>query len=122
MLAQKFFDLLRSFADVIDVLAGAGRTLRRSAVMMIAIMANQSAIGLMVRKRHVAIWTIDRFPARATQNETRIATTIQKDDRLLVASVSLIDGTQELVGKDRRLLAPGKNLAHVDHLSPGHRA
>ncbi len=89
---------------------------------MIAIVANQSAIGLMIGKRHVTIRTIDRFAARATQNETRIATTIQKDDRLFLASVSLLDGPQELFGKDRRLLAPGKNLSHVDHLSPGHWA
>src|SRR5260370_9880059 len=121
-LAQKFFDLFGALTDVINVLAGTGGTLCGRALMVIAIMANQSAIGLMISERNITIRTVDRFAARATQDETRITATIQQDDRLFIASVSLTDGSQKLIGKNRRLLAPGKNLAHVDHLRAVHYA
>src|SRR5258707_8395134 len=91
--AQEFFDLLSALADVINVLAGASGTLRGRALMVIAIVANQNAIGLMIGERHVAVRTVDRLAARATKNETRIAAPIQKDDRLLTTRVSLGDGS-----------------------------
>src|SRR2546422_10652218 len=68
-LAQKFFDLFGALPDVINILAGASRTLRRRALMVIAIVANQSAICLMIGERHVAVRAVDRFAARATQNK-----------------------------------------------------
>src|SRR5205809_4571820 len=54
-LAQNLFNLLSSFADVIDVFAGTGGTLRGCALVVIAIMTNQRSTVLMISERNVAI-------------------------------------------------------------------
>src|SRR5947209_4244049 len=91
-LAQKFLDLLRTFADVVDVLAAAYRTLGGRALVMIAVVTDQSLVATMISERDIAVWTLDRFAARATENETRIAATIQQDNRLLATQVGFFDG------------------------------
>ena len=68
--AQKVFDLLGAFADVVDVLTAACRTLRRSALVMIAVVTDQCVIAPMISQGNVAVWALDRFAARATENET----------------------------------------------------
>ena len=85
--AQKFLDLFGSFADVVDVLAAAYRTLRGRSLMMIAVVTDQSLVAAMIRERDIAVWTLDRFAARATENETRIAATIQQDNRLFTTQM-----------------------------------
>src|SRR5690349_14866142 len=60
-LVQQFFDLFRAFADVIDVLARANRALRWRALVMIAVMTNQSLIAAMICERHFAVRAHDRF-------------------------------------------------------------
>src|SRR5438309_132805 len=79
--AQKFFDLLRAFADVVDVLAAAYRTLRGRALVMIAVVTDQRLVAAMIRERYIAVWTLDGFAAGAAENKTRIAATIQQDNR-----------------------------------------
>src|SRR6185295_9630572 len=79
-LAQQLLDLFSAFADVVDVLAAAGRTRGRSPLTMITVMTHQRLIGAVISQRHVAIRTLDRFAARASQDEARITTPIQEDD------------------------------------------
>src|SRR6266496_1614585 len=62
-LAQDFFDLLSAFAYVVDMFAAAHRTLRRRALTMITIMADQREVGTMIGQRDIAVRTHDRFAA-----------------------------------------------------------
>src|SRR5258708_14399470 len=89
-LAQEFFDLFGAFTYVIDELAGANGALRRRALVMIAIVADQRAIALVISEGHVAVGTTDRLAAGAAQNEARVAAAVEHDDPLLFARARLL--------------------------------
>src|SRR6266849_6042058 len=79
--AQEFLNLLGAFADVIDELAGTHGALRRRALVMIAVVADQCAIALVIRKGHVAVRTSDRLAAGTAKNEARVAAAVEQDYR-----------------------------------------
>src|SRR5437867_3139671 len=89
--SQKLFNLFGAFANVINVFAATYRTLGRRAFVMVAVMADQSAISAMICQRYFAVRAHDRFATGSAENETRVAATIEQNDRLFAARVRLID-------------------------------
>src|ERR1044072_6536844 len=59
-LRQPLFNLFRAFANVVDVLLAARRANLRHGLTMIAVVTDNDALAAMIRKRHIAIRTLDR--------------------------------------------------------------
>ena len=94
---QHLFELFRAFANVVDVFLSARRTHARHRFAMIAVMTNDHALAAMISERHVAVRTLNRFTARAAENETRITTPVEQDDRLLSALVRFANRFEQFI-------------------------
>src|SRR5262245_2014196 len=76
----------------------------------------------MISQRHITVWTLNRFAARATQDKARIPTTVQEDYRLLATCVSRLNRVYKFTRKHLRLSLLGKHLTHVDDACRSHRS
>src|SRR6185369_12200661 len=119
---EHLLELLRAFADVVNVFLSARRANARHGFAMIAVVTDDHALAAMVSERDVAVRTLNGLAARATKYKTRVPAAVQQDDRLLTTLTRLADRFEQLVGKHARLSMPDKYVAHVDDLCLGHRA
>ena len=87
---------------------------------MITVVTDEHSFTAMIGKRDVAVWTLNRFPARPAEHKTGIAPAIEQDDRLLSLFLRLANGLEEFIRKDLGLTFSGKDLAHVDDAGGSH--
>ena len=119
---QFFFNLLGALTDVVNKLSVAARTFRRRGFPMIAIVADDHAVVTVISQRHVTIGTLHSFTARSAKHKTRVATTVQENDRLLTFAMRLFNGPQQVARKDLRLFVLRKNVPHVHDFCRGKRS
>src|SRR6185369_2600127 len=110
---EHLLELLRAFADVVNVFLSARRANARHGFAMIAVVTDDHALAAMVSERDVAVRTLNGLAARATQDEARISPPVQKNDRLLATLACLANPFQQLIGKHARLAMSREDVAHV---------
>src|SRR5215210_1457258 len=66
---QHFLELFGALADVVNVFLPATGTRSRHCFAVVAVVTHNHAFAAMISQRHIAIWTLNCFTARAAKNE-----------------------------------------------------
>src|SRR5580765_4268313 len=108
-------------ANEVEKLALTERALLRSFHAVVAIMADQLAVGPVIRHRDVAVLASQALAARTAKNERRKPAPIDQYHRLLAACVRFLDRGDQGGRENDVLAGPSENVAHINQFGLGKR-
>ena len=120
-LGKLLLQFFRSFADVMKVLAAAGRARGRDAARVPAIMANQLVLPPVVGQRDRAIPAALGLAAAPADQEPGITAAVEQDQRLRAGAELHLDFFLEAAGNRDLGMRLTKLIPHVHDLDAGER-
>ena len=119
---ELFFQLLRSGAEELHVLAGALGTGLRHRARIAAVVALEHAAALVMSHGNGAVLALHRVAAGAAENECRIAAAVQQQHDLFPARQAFADVAGELARDELFVAGFAELFAHVENFNFGQRA